>query len=140
MVDSFRPVSVLPVLVKVFERLLHQQMYSYLQEHSILHAAQSGFRPRYTTHDVLVSMVNDWKSIFPSSLALKLALFKAEGRRHRIETMKTGMGVLTDQKSIADEFNRYFSSLVGAVESPSHTTLSIAQRTPHGTHGCQQNF
>ena len=30
--------------------------------------------------------------------------------------MKTGMGVLMDQKSIADEFNRYFSSQVEAVE------------------------
>ena len=39
---------------------------------------------------------------------------KAEGRgrRHQIEIMRTGMGVLTDQKS---EFNRYFSSLVGVV-------------------------
>ena len=26
------------------------------------------------------------------------------GRRHRIETLKTGMCVLTDRKSIADEF------------------------------------
>ena len=45
-------------------------MYSYL------HAAQSGFRPRHTTQDVLVSMVDDWKSIFPSPLALKLALLE----------------------------------------------------------------
>ena len=58
---NFRPVPVLPVVSKVFERLLHQQLYDYLQKHSILHPAQSGFRPQHTTQDVLDSMVDDWR-------------------------------------------------------------------------------
>ena len=36
-VGNYRPVSVLPVIVKIFERLLHQQLYRYLQIHSILY-------------------------------------------------------------------------------------------------------
>ena len=57
----FRPVSVLPVVSKVFERLLHQQLYDYLQKHIILHPAQSGFRPQHTTQNMLVRMVDDWR-------------------------------------------------------------------------------
>ena len=62
-ISNFRPVSVLPVVSKVFERLLHQQLYDYLQNHSILHPTQSGFRPQHTNKDVLVSMVDDWRKV-----------------------------------------------------------------------------
>ena len=43
--ENYRPVSVLPVVVKVFEKLVHHQVYSYLQENNILHPMQFGFRP-----------------------------------------------------------------------------------------------
>ena len=51
-VTNFRPISVLPVVVKVFERLIHEQLCSYLhlQEHSILNLAQFGFRPGHSMH------------------------------------------------------------------------------------------
>ena len=51
----------LPVVVKVFEKLVHQQVYRYLQENNILHPMQFGFRPGHTTQDVLVSMVDEWR-------------------------------------------------------------------------------
>ena len=35
--ENYRPVSVLPVVVKVFEKLVHHQVYSHLQENNILH-------------------------------------------------------------------------------------------------------
>jgi len=58
-VRNFRPVSVLPVVVKVFERLVHQQLYTYLQENSLLHSTQFGFRPGHSTQDALVSLVDE---------------------------------------------------------------------------------
>ena len=64
-VGNFRPVSVLPVGVKVFERLVHQQLYTYLQEYDLLHSAQFGFRPGHSTQDALVdalvSLVDEWR-------------------------------------------------------------------------------
>ena len=51
-VTNFRPISVLPVVTKVFERLIHHQLYDYLQEHSILNSAQFVFRPGLSTQDV----------------------------------------------------------------------------------------
>ena len=59
--DNFRPVSVLPVIAKILERVVHRQLYAYLQRHSILNVAQSGFRPHHTTQDVLVSTIDDWR-------------------------------------------------------------------------------
>ena len=60
-VNNYRPISILQVLAKVFEKLVHQQLYVYLQKHKILHLAQSGFRPGHTTQDVIVASVDDWR-------------------------------------------------------------------------------
>ena len=56
---DFRPISVLPIIAKVFESLVHSEVYDYFQHHGILHHAQSGFRPKHSTQDVLKS-VDDW--------------------------------------------------------------------------------
>ena len=48
-VGNIRPVLVLPVVVKVFKRLVHWQLYTYLQENNLLHPAQFGFRCGHST-------------------------------------------------------------------------------------------
>ena len=73
-ISNFRPVSVLPVVSKVFERLLHQQLYDYLQHYSILHPVQSGFRPQHTTQDVLVSMVDNWRKALDENELVGVAM------------------------------------------------------------------
>ena len=52
-VSNYRPVSILPVVAKVFENVIHIQLYSYMQQKGFLHPAQSGFRPGHNTQDVL---------------------------------------------------------------------------------------
>jgi len=55
-VSNYRPISVLPTTAKVLEiKLVHIQLYAYLQEHNILHRAQSGFKLGHCTQDVVVA-------------------------------------------------------------------------------------
>jgi len=61
LVTNYRPVSFLPVISKVFESLIHQQLYHYLDSNSLLSPAQFGFRPHHNTQDVLLKSVDDWK-------------------------------------------------------------------------------
>ena len=78
--ENFRPISLLPVVAKVFERLVHQQLFSHLQKYNILHPTQSGFRPRYTTQDVLVGLVDSWRQALDAELlvgAIMMDLSKA---------------------------------------------------------------
>ena len=49
--SNYRPITVLPILSKILERLVHTQIYSYLSENKIL--SQSGFRPKLSTSTAL---------------------------------------------------------------------------------------
>ena len=61
LVTNYRPVSILPVVSKVFESLVHLQLYHYLDSNNLLSSAQFGFRPHHNTQDVLLKSVDDWK-------------------------------------------------------------------------------
>ena len=61
LVESYRPVSVLPIIAKIFEAMVHTQLYSYMETNSFILTAQLGFRPQHSTHDVLIRSVDDWR-------------------------------------------------------------------------------
>ena len=56
---NYRPISVLPIMGKVLERVVHDQLYSFLEDHNLLHPAQSGFRPAHSTITCTLSVLND---------------------------------------------------------------------------------
>ena len=47
--DNYRPISVLPVVSKVLERVVHHQLHSFLREHKLLSPFQCGFRRNHST-------------------------------------------------------------------------------------------
>lgn len=57
--DEFRPISLLPFLSKVFERIVQQQMSFYLGSSNLLTSKQSGFRKNHSCITALVSVTED---------------------------------------------------------------------------------
>lgn len=55
---EFRPISILPFLSKVFEKLMHLQITDYLSEHDLLTDRQSGFRPKHSCITALADVLN----------------------------------------------------------------------------------
>ena len=51
--NNYRPISVISVVMKMFERAVHDQLQSYLIEHNMLAPQQSGFRKGHSTDTVL---------------------------------------------------------------------------------------
>ncbi len=57
--ENYRPISILPIVSKVFEREVFRQLYGYLSNNSLLSKFQSGFRPKHSTLSALVQMCDN---------------------------------------------------------------------------------
>ena len=52
--SNYRPISIIPVVAKVFERIVYVQLYHYLNENNLLSRHQSGFRLLHSTVTALI--------------------------------------------------------------------------------------
>ena len=57
--DNYRSVNILPILSKVFEKLLYAQIYGYME--TLFHSYLSGFRKGHGCQDILIRMTEDWR-------------------------------------------------------------------------------
>lgn len=71
---DFRPISILPFLSKILEKLVHQQLSIFLSKHNLLSPFQSGFRPGHSTTTALVNITDDIRSGMESGKLTVLAL------------------------------------------------------------------
>ena len=60
MLDNYRPISILPVVSKLIERILYNQISEYLEKESILFEYQFGFRSCHSTTTTLIDCTNEW--------------------------------------------------------------------------------
>ena len=56
--DHYRPISVLSAVVRLFEKLVHQQLFPHLED--LLSVNQSGFKPGHSTDTILLNTTNSW--------------------------------------------------------------------------------
>ena len=57
---NYRPISILPAISKIMERILYNQLYSYLTKFELLSDSQYGFRKFHSTASALLDCTNDW--------------------------------------------------------------------------------
>ena len=58
--NNYRPISVISVVAKVFERTIYDQIYAYLSELDVLSKSQSGSRFIHYTVTALIEATNSW--------------------------------------------------------------------------------
>ena len=57
---NYRPVSLVPVLSKVLEKVVFQQTIKYLTENELLHPSHHVFRKCHNTSTALIEMIDSW--------------------------------------------------------------------------------
>ena len=56
--SNFRPISIIPPIAKLVERVVQRQLYHYLSHNSLLASTQHGFRPNHSTETALVTVTD----------------------------------------------------------------------------------
>ena len=65
-INNYRPVSLLPICGKTFERIIFNSLYEYVEENKLLSVHQSGFRSNDSCVNQLLSIVHNLYKTFDS--------------------------------------------------------------------------
>ena len=58
--NNYRPISVIPTVTKIFEKIIDDQLYQYLNENGLFNSGQSGFRSLHSTLTALLETNDNW--------------------------------------------------------------------------------
>ena len=60
--SNYRPISLLSILSKIFEKCMSTRLYSFLQKYKLIFQNQFGFRPKCSTYHALLSLIETIKT------------------------------------------------------------------------------
>ena len=72
LVSNYRPISLLPICGKLFERIIFKNLYNHLVSNNLITKNQSGFRPGDSTINQLIDLVNDIHKSFDHPKCLEV--------------------------------------------------------------------
>ena len=56
-ISNYRPISLLPVIYKILENVVHKNLYTFLEKNKVLYASQYGFRKNRSTVNAISELV-----------------------------------------------------------------------------------
>ena len=70
-ITNYRPISLLPVLSKIFEKLIHSRMTKFFDEYNVIYNKQFGFRKKHSTvHALNTAVTQIIKSLNKNDIVL----------------------------------------------------------------------
>ena len=72
LLKNYRPISLLPICSKIFERLIFNSLYNYISKNNLLSQNQSGFRPGDSCTNQLLSITHYIHSSFDDHSSLEV--------------------------------------------------------------------
>ena len=58
LIKKYRPISLLPAISKVFEKIIFNQLFSFLQKQNIIYKSQYGFRREHSTEFATLELID----------------------------------------------------------------------------------
>ena len=83
--SNYRPISLLSIFSKIFEKVMYKRLYELLKKNNILYSSQFGFRSKHSTSHTLISM--------------------SEKIRNTVDNGNYGCGIFIDLKKAFDTVN-----------------------------------
>lgn len=79
--SNYRPISSLPILSKVFEKILHQQLIDHLENQNLLNSRQFGFRKNHSSEQLILSLLHSWRIMLDKSSPCYIAALSMDIRK-----------------------------------------------------------
>ena len=57
-IDNYRPISILPAISKIIEKVIFIQLYEYFNTNNLLYKSQYGFRPKHSAELAALEIVD----------------------------------------------------------------------------------
>ena len=136
-VNDLRPITLLPLPGKIMERLIHNKLYPYLENHNILVANQNGFRKQHGTTDTIFKFLGhvvDRMNKKKVTIAIFIDFKKAfDTLDHQILIQK--LEKLNISENLHKWFNAYLSNrsqvtFMNGITSPA---ASLSHGVPQGS-------
>ena len=109
---NYRPISLLPLISKIIEKVIHDQTQEFLDANKVLYKFQSGFRKGYSTDSCLSYLNNKVATGFESGLHTGMVLIDLQKAFDTInhEILINKMEFLGFSKSVTLWFKSYLSN------------------------------
>ena len=134
---NYRPISLLPVISKILEKVVHRQIYTYLCKHNILFSDQYGFRNGKSTVNAMVKfMHNLYSSLDSGSLVFSIFLdFKKAFDCVNHEILMSKMHHYGIRGIALEWFNSYLINRKQfvSIQGSNSTKLPITHGVPQGS-------
>ena len=83
--SNYRPISLLPIFSKIFEKLMYRRLFRFLEVHNVLYSLQFGFQENHSIDHALVSLT--------------------EAIRNTLDNKRFGCGIFIDLQKTFDTVN-----------------------------------
>ena len=132
---NYRPISLLPIISKIIEKVIHDQTQTFLNENKILFKFQSGFRQSYSTDSCLSYLSNKITTGFESGLHTDMILIDLQKAFDTInhDILINKMEFLGFSKDVISWFKSYLSNrkiivnLKNSFSEPGHLSCGVPQ-------------
>ena len=64
---NYRPISLLNVISKIFERVVYNQLYEYFTLNNLFYNSQYGFRTKHSTEDATIELIDRIQKVFENN-------------------------------------------------------------------------
>ena len=72
LVKNYRPISLLPIFGKIFEKIIFDRLYNFLSQEELLNPNQSGFRPSDSCVNQLIAIIHEIFEAFDCNPSLEV--------------------------------------------------------------------
>ena len=133
--QNYRPISLLPILPKIIERIIHDQTQGFLSKNKILYRFQSGFRKNCSTNTSLGHLIDKITTGFEKDLFTGMILIDLKMAFDNIDhqTLIKKMKYLGFSKNVISWFKSYPSerkfkiNINTSYSSPSNLICGVLQ-------------